>query len=479
MLDEQIRKLTENKIPMHMPGHKRNLRPVPGLPYGIDITEIDGADDLHAAEGILCEAMKRTAGLYGSRRTWYLVGGSTAGILAGIRAAIPWGSEIIAARGCHRSVCHAIELSGFKVNWIYPQQDPVYGFPLSISPEEIRQCLRRHPNTAGVVITSPTYEGILSDVRRIAAICHRAEIPLIVDEAHGAHLGLFEEGGFARGAVLQGADLVVQSAHKTLPALTQTGFLHLSGNCIDEREVERQLGIFETSSPSYPLMASLDGCTELLLKEGRGLFADWGARLDRFAQATEGLRCIEIFDRSLRGRRDVFELDRSKIVIGFGGSGLNGAEAAKILRTAYGIETEMSGPEYVLAMTGCGDSDENLEKLAGALRELDRKLWEKQSTEEGSSAADAPSWKPVPASGAALTAFEASLQPWSEVPLEESADRISAEYLYAYPPGIPFLVPGEYITQEHIDYLTELERCGVRVHHSRGCESGLIACLCE
>ena len=477
MLDEQIRKLTENRIPMHMPGHKRNLRPVPGLPYEIDITEIDGADDLHAAEGILRAAMERTAGLYGSRRTWYLVGGSTVGILAGIRAAIPWGSEIIAARGCHRSVCHAIELSGFKVNWIYPQQDPVYGFPLSISPEEIRKCLRRHPNTAGVVITSPTYEGILSDVRRIAAICHRAEIPLVVDEAHGAHLGLSNEGGFAPGAVSQGADLVVQSAHKTLPALTQTGFLHLCGNRIDEREVERQLGIFETSSPSYPLLASLDGCTQLLLNEGRGLFAAWGERLDRFAQDTEGLRCIEICDRRLREQRGVYDLDRSKIVIGFAGTGLNGAEAAKILRTVYGIETEMSGPEYVLAMTGCGDSAENLERLAGALRDLDRKLTNKRSAEK--SGAQALSWKQAPASGAAFTAFEASLQPWSEVSLEESVDRISAEYLYVYPPGSPFLVPGEYITQDHIDHLRELERRGARVHHSRGCKRSRIACLCE
>ena len=494
MLDKEIKELTAGKVPMHMPGHKRAMAPVEGLPYEIDITEIEGADDLHDARGMLAASMKRASALWGSKRTWYLVGGSTCGILAGIRAAIPFGSEVIAARNCHRSVYHALELGGYRVHWIYPPADPDYGFCLSVPPEEIGRALRRFPDAAGVVITSPTYEGVLSDVRAIAARCHRAGIPLIVDEAHGAHLGLFEEGGFAPGAVSRGADLVVQSAHKTLPALTQTGLLHI-GPRIRGQEVERQLGIFETSSPSYPLMASLDGCVDLLTERGPELFEAWGARLDHFDQKTAGLARIEIFGRGASGQEgrhpDMYAFDRSKILIGFHGLHLTGEKAAGILRERYGIETEMAGPEYVLAMTGCGDTDENLEILAAALCEMDREYSEAEERPSGRAAgrpgtkARPEGEKPraayaaYPKARTAMRSFDAVNEPWESVPVMSCVGRISAEYLYLYPPGIPFLAPGEYILEEHMAFLDAQKKRGVRVHHSRGGRDGFIACVRE
>ena len=385
LLQSEIEKITDEMLPMHMPGHKRRLRPSDCLPYDWDITEISGADDLHAANGSLKEAMERASALWGSRRTFFLVGGSTCGLLAAIRAAAPFGSEIIAARNCHRSVYHAIELGGYKVHWIIPAQDRKFGISGPIRPEQVRSMLRRHPYSAAVILTSPTYEGVVSEIGPIARLCHSVSIPLIVDEAHGAHFGLFEEGGFPESAVRLGADAVVQSVHKTLPSLTQTALLHIGGSLLREREVERQLGIFETSSPSYPLMISIDSCVHLLEEEGPALFEEWRESLDEFYQRAEEFRYLRILgvhgsgdssaDRASRGREDEREgrpsRDRSKILISFEGLSLSGAKAAEILREQYGIETEMSSGSCVLAMTGLGDSAETIRYLADMLFEIE------------------------------------------------------------------------------------------------------------
>ena len=170
ILQSQIEELSDKTLPMHMPGHKRVMRPSDILPYEWDITEIEGADDLHDADGILKEAMDRASELWKSRRTWFLVGGSTCGLLAAIRAAAPFGSEIIAARNCHRSVYHAIELGGYKVHWILPQEDRSFDVCLDITPEQVRASLRRYPDSAAVIVTSPTYEGVVSDISSIAII---------------------------------------------------------------------------------------------------------------------------------------------------------------------------------------------------------------------------------------------------------------------------------------------------------------------
>ena len=223
-LQQQLQALSVARYPLHMPGHKRRVRPAPGLDcYAWDLTEIDGADDLHDADGILADAMARTAALYGARRCWYLVGGSTVGLLAGIRALAPFGSTVIAARNCHKAVYHAIELGHLTVHYLTPPADPQFGVYGSVRPADVAAALDAEPGAKCVILTSPTYEGVLSDVRSIAEICHDRGVTLLVDEAHGAHyLPFAAQYGWQGGAVAAGADLVVQSAHKTLPSLTQT-----------------------------------------------------------------------------------------------------------------------------------------------------------------------------------------------------------------------------------------------------------------
>ena len=234
LLQDQLEACAASRYPLHMPGHKRRVLPAPGLGCAAwDTTEVPGTDDLHDADGILAEAMARAAALWGSRRCWFLVGGSTCGLLASIRAAAPYGSEILCARNCHKSVYHAIELCALRPVWLTPPVDEAFGVYGSISPAMVADALAAHPGAACVVLTSPTYEGVLSDVAAIADLCHAKGIPLVVDEAHGAHyLPTAAPYGWQGGAVAAGVDLVIQSAHKTLPSLTQTALLHLNGDLI-------------------------------------------------------------------------------------------------------------------------------------------------------------------------------------------------------------------------------------------------------
>ncbi|HAT02359.1 MAG TPA: ornithine decarboxylase, partial [Oribacterium sp.] len=270
--------------PMHMPGHKRRLSSVPGLPVSLDFTEVPGTDDLHHPESILKAAMERTARTVGADRTWYLVNGSTAGNLAAVFALAPYHGELIVAGNCHRSVYHGLELRDVHPHFIDPVMDPEYGIPTVIRPEDVEEAFRKYPESSGVILTSPTYEGVVSDIRSIAEICHRHGGLLFVDEAHGAHFGLVEEADFPESAIRCGADLSVQSAHKTLLGLTQTAFLHCRGKRIDQEAIQRALDMFESSSPSYPLLMSLDGCTDWLLREGKKCFCAWRDHLHALDQ---------------------------------------------------------------------------------------------------------------------------------------------------------------------------------------------------
>lgn len=452
--------LDRDLLPMHMPGHKRHLKNETGLPYEWDLTEVEGTDDLHHPEGILAQAMDRTARLFGAGRTFYLVNGSTCGILASVRASLPRGGTILAAENCHRSVFHAIELCDLKIRWLKAPEVPGWGICGSIKPGDVREMLQSFPDIGAVILTSPTYEGVVSDIASIGEICHEYGLPLIVDEAHGAHLGLVPDAGFPDSALHLGADLVVQSPHKTLGSLTQTALLHLNSERVSEAEIRRQLDIFETSSPSYPLMVSLDACTCSLLEEGEEILGAWKRRLDVFRKMTENLEKI----RLLTGKEEgIFACDRSKILMDFSPLGLSGPRASRILREKYRIETEMSQGTVVLAMTGACDREDALEILGRALEEMDRL--------PGAECPKAPARKTEKETRQPVRITDGLERPGVPVPLNRAAGRICAEYVYCYPPGIPLLVPGEKIRQEVLDRILELRENSAPLHGSR--EEGL------
>ena len=237
-----------------MPGHKRQSLHFPN-PYAIDITEIDGFDNLHHAEGILKEAQERAAELYGSRECFYLINGSTCGLLAAISAAAKRGETVLVARNCHKAVYHALFLRELSANYLYPviTENGIMG---QITAEQVEEALSQDPTIKTVILTSPTYEGIGSDIGKISTVAHRHGAALIVDEAHGAHFGF--GAGFPENAVRQGADAVIMSLHKTLPSFTQTALLHLCSDRISSAEVKNTSAFMR--QVRRPIFYGRDGC---------------------------------------------------------------------------------------------------------------------------------------------------------------------------------------------------------------------------
>ncbi len=386
----------------HMPGHKRRLYPMQEVnPYAIDITEIDGFDDLHHAQGILKVAQDRAARLYGADETYFLVNGSTVGILSAILGVTKKDDSILVARNCHKSVYHAIYLNELNPVYLYPRFDEAQMLNREISEEDVRRALSKYPQIRAVVIVSPTYDGVVSDVSAIAAAAHEHGVPLIVDEAHGAHFGFHPY--FPENSNRLGADLVIHSVHKTLPAFTQTALLHVNGELADRSRVKRYLAMLQSSSPSYLLMAGIDQCMELLENQCEEIFEPYVEMLRKCRENLGELKHLRLLEPV-----GVTDYDRSKLVISVAGMqnvimenslvrrcgaverGLEESEAAGIEMTGkrlyeklireYHIQPEMAAGTYVLAMTSVGDTAEGFERLVHALAEIDKTLISKEKT---------------------------------------------------------------------------------------------------
>jgi len=356
--------------PMHMPGHKRNVGLLPhGLPYGIDITEIHGFDDLHNPSGLLADTAGFAAGLYGSDKAFLLINGSTSGILAAIGAHAKRGDKILFAKSCHRSVHNAVSLFGLIPLYIDTKTDETTGLEHSIEPSAVEAAFEHNPDIRLTVITSPSYEGIISDIKSISDIVHARGSILLVDSAHGAHLGF--SGAFPDSAVRCGADVVVMSLHKTLPALTQCSLLHICSKLANTEETGCLLSVLQTSSPSYVLMASIDCCLRLLDSDGDSLFADYERRLSLFYSRVKIVRNLCVFGTQEPYPHSIFARDPGKIVIITKNSALTGTRLAHILRSEHDIELEAAHPGYAIAMTSVCDIDLGFEKLALALTDID------------------------------------------------------------------------------------------------------------
>ena len=412
-------------LPMHMPGHKRNAAAFPWL-AGLcerDITEICGFDDLNDPQEEFMRMEREAARLWGACASVALVGGSTLGVLASVLSVLEGGGELLMCRQSHRSVYHAAQLAGVRTRYLTPEADPETGVPLSVPPESVAAALDKYPRVRLVCVTSPTYEGVLSDVRGIAEACHRRGVPLLVDQAHGAHLGF---GGFPENAVRSGADLTVQSLHKTLPSLTQTAMLHLNDGLVDPQRVRRTVGMLQSSSPSYLLSGSIEKCVEYMGRSGQEACAGWLALVNEFRARAEDLPHIRLW----RGA-GAFALDPSKLLF------ISAPPLAEKLR-ARGIETEYARGGLTLCMTGLGDTRESLTALLAALRDAGGELPPPEPR---------PSVPFSPLPQAPLTLRQAMSLPGRPVPWAEALGCVSGEYAWAYPPGVPCLVPGEIVDE--------------------------------
>ena len=445
-----------DSYPFHMPGHKRQVEM--GItsfpnPFSVDITEIEGFDNLHHAEGILKTAMDQAAELYGAHKTYFLVNGSTCGILSALCASVPSGGRVLLARNSHKAAYHAVLLNNMEAVYLYPGCIESYGIQGGIDPETVEEALRCHEGIEAVFITSPTYEGIVSDIRAIAEIVHRYGIMLIVDEAHGAHFSFGDGMVFPQSAVMCGADIVIQSLHKTLPSLTQTAVLHVKSNLVSCRKIEQYLQIFESSSPSYVLMSSIDNCIRYMGEEGRKRLFDFGKRLNRFMmECKERLHILKLLTDDLVGTYHVFSRDSSKILVSTKDAPITGVELAAILREQYHLEPEMSCCNYVLLMTSLMDSEEGIRRLTDALAAVDESFTGTMTNNNRIKSADYDrkpdmlTWISNPVHCLSIAKAMDSLP--VSIKISEAAGRISSGFITVYPPGIPAVVPGELITDE-------------------------------
>lgn len=469
---EQLQKYAASPVyPFHMPGHKRNPE-ISYFPVGIDITEIDGFDNLHQAQGILKEAQERAARLYGSSECFFLVNGSTCGILAAISAAVQKNGRIALARNSHKAAYHAVFLRDLQPEYLYPRiigkqskkdsfaEDEtryVQGICGEISCAEVGEALKRCPDIKAVFITSPTYEGMVSDIKKIADITHRHQCILIVDEAHGSHLGLDGESHFfPKSAVSCGADLVIQSLHKTLPSPTQTAVLHVNGNRVDREKLRTFLQIYQTSSPSYVFMAAMDACIGYVRDNGNELFKTYKGQLAYFYQQAEALHHLYVLQPQKAEKMDgIWQMDPSKICIFSGDSGFTCEQLYNMFLQEFHLQMEMAAGTHVLAMTSVMDTQEGFERLLCALKELDSRA-EKNGLHN-------IVFPDIPKPQVVMTQTQAEIAKKAAVMLTESQGFVSAEYRYIYPPGVPILVPGERITREVLELLAYYRRCGLPI----------------
>lgn len=468
-LYDELQKYGEGDMyPYHMPGHKRRLHGnLPEEMVKIDITEIDGFDNLHQAEGILLELQQRAARLYGAEESFYLINGSTGGILSAISVAVPFGGHLLMARGSHKSAYHAAYLRNLRLSFLFPDWVEGYDVYEAITPKQVEEALERETDIDAVFIVSPTYEGRIADIASIAQVVHAKGLPLIVDGAHGAHLGLAE--GFAKNACQLGADLVINSVHKTLPAMTQTAVLHVCGERINRRQLRKFLHIYQSTSPSYVLMASIDNALQIVEDKGERLFADFKKQYCRMLedlQACKHLQILSNIEEIDAGIQDV-----GKLVISTGNTCLSGQELYDILLERYHLQMEMAAGSYCLAMFTIGDDAEGYARMTGALLEIDGEavrcddldqavLWEKVAR-----------WHPncqIPLA----KAWDMDIQ---SVPLQESIGQAVGDFINLYPPGVPILVPGEVMNEETLELLKWYLAQGLTV---QGVEDGQVTVVC-
>ena len=468
-LFEELKTYGESDFyPFHMPGHKRN--PDSGfLPemYKIDITEIDGFDNLHQAEGIIKNAQEKAASLYHSKETFYLINGSTVGILTSIAALSDRGKKLIMARNCHKAVYHGAFLNQLETEYIYPKMIEEFGISDGITAQQvedkIQEIILREGISdeqagkliAGIVVTSPTYDGILSDVNSIVKSAHNYGIPVIVDQAHGAHFGF--HSAFPENAVSDGADLVIHSTHKTLPAPTQTALLHYNSLLVSLETVKKYLRIYQSSSPSYVLMAGIDSCMDFVKREGQERLEQLLISRKELSERSKELKKMKIYpsmlERGINGH-DINKIffqgteEPGRLLISVRGSGFTGQQLYDVLRETYHLQMEMCASDYVIAILSMMDRKEGFDRLWKALSETDKLLTntEKNTKEEKTQFPEYCHFQP----DAVLKISDAYMAEEESVPLREAKGRIVSEFVNLYPPGIPLLVPGEKIDDKMI-----------------------------
>ncbi|MDR1705257.1 MAG: aminotransferase class I/II-fold pyridoxal phosphate-dependent enzyme [Clostridiales bacterium] len=455
--------LKKDIYPFHMPGHKRNPRFLPAELMGMEITEFPGADNLLAPAGVIKELEERIARVFGAEVSFLMTNGSTGCLLAALMAVRKQGAKVLVARNCHKSVYSALVLSGMRPVYVYPEMTDI-NIAGGVSPAAIEAAFRENPGICAAVITSPTYEGFVSDVSAIAEITRGYGVPLIVDEAHGAGFNLSDK--LPESAVACGADIVVHSLHKRMPMLSQTAVMHVKSGILDPAFVKKGFNLIQSTSPSYILMAQVDYALGLMLDDP-GIMAGYLKNLLdlRAKLPKEGI--LRLVGEEYDGRFAIKQTDISKIVLYIDGKELSGGRIERIFAEDYGVQLELSGLCHVIAMTTPGDTGEGFNRLFRAVNAVN----------EGKiSAGDSNVFERIsapPRPQIVLTPRDAFYEKTRSVKLSEALSLISAGFIIPYPPGIPLVAPGEIITSE---ILTHIKACGDSGINVIGADESIYVC---
>jgi lysine decarboxylase len=442
--------LADRRItPFTTPGHKRSPELADAL-LSLDLPLSAGADDLHLRFDVLGQAERLAAELWGADYCRFCLNGSTQGNQALALAVGRPGDRVVVSRNLHKSLFMGLVLAGLEPVWVRPELDEETGLPLAVASDRVTAALSASPDARAVFLVEPSYVGVLSDVAAISSACRQRGVPLVVDQAWGAHLGFHP--ALPAHTLALGADGMVTSAHKTLTSFTQGAYLFARRGLLDIERLEESFEALHTTSPGAAILASLDRTRALMAARGEELLARAVALADsvrRSLAAVEGLRV-------LGPDLDVPAYDSTKLVLALAGTGANGLEVEQDL-WSDGIRLELANRDTLVPLLTIGDTEESVARLVAALESsLDRRRGEPRRTGPASAV-----WAVEPE--VAMSPREAFFAAREAVPAAQAAGRIAAETVAPYPPGVPAIAPGEVISAPLLEALRQAAADGTRL----------------
>ncbi|GBF79099.1 aminotransferase class I/II-fold pyridoxal phosphate-dependent enzyme [Aphanothece sacrum] len=461
-LIETLRTLSQqSRAAFYAPGHKGGQ----GIPQPLatllgatvfrsDLPELPELDNLFAPSGTIKQAQTLAAAAFGADQTWFLVNGSTCGIIAAILATCGTGDKIIVPRNTHQSFIAGLILSGAVPVFIKSEYDPLWDLPYSFTPEALEDALNQNSDVKAVLMVYPTYHGICGDIKAIAEITHRHDIPLLVDEAHGAHFAFHPS--LPPCALSMGADLAVQSTHKVLGAMTQASMLHIKGSRVNPQRISQALQLVQSTSPSYLLLASLDGARQQMALQGEELLDNTIKLAQKARDEISQIKGLSVLNIDKLGLGFHY-LDPTRLTVNVTALGLSGFEVDEILHQKLGVTAELPMLSHLAFIVSIGNTQKDINQLIKAFQTL------ANITPSPPHPITYSYPHPISHPPLSLSPRDAFFALTEMISIEDSIGRISGELICPYPPGIPVLMPGEIITQEAINYLVYIQQLGANI----------------
>ncbi|MDX8359935.1 aminotransferase class I/II-fold pyridoxal phosphate-dependent enzyme [Cytobacillus sp. IB215316] len=452
----------KNPHQFHIPGHKKGKGIEPEFrsfigdnAFSIDLINIEPLDDLHQPSGMIKQAQQLAAEAFHADYTFFSVQGTSGAIMAMIMSVCGPGDKIIVPRNVHKSVMSAIVFSGAIPIFIHPEIDKNLGISHGITVDAVSKALEQHPDAKGVFVINPTYFGVAADLQGIVEVAHEHKVPVLVDEAHGVHIHFHEK--LPLSAMQAGADMAATSVHKLGGSMTQSSILNIKSGLVSVNRVQAILSMLTTTSTSYLLLASLDVARKQLATEGHGLIEKSIALAEKTRTSINKIQHLYCVGHEIVGTKATFDYDPTKLIISVKNLGITGHDVEVWLRKHYNIEVELSDLYNILCIITPGDTEDDTEILLRALRHLADEFYHQAKSTMPTTVLlpDIPLL--------ALSPRDAFYAETEIVPFEESAGRISAEFIMVYPPGIPIFIPGEIITNDNLKYVIKNLEAGLPV----------------